>query len=87
MKLRPQTDNRLIWKFIRQGHCPKTWKMAKSIMLQKPNKLDYTTVKSYQAISLLNSLGEMCEKVVANILAELGEVHHVLHKGQMGFRK
>jgi hypothetical protein len=59
------------------------WEVAKGILLRKPNKLDYTAVKAYQEISLLNCLG----KVAADAIAHHCEATGVLHPGQMGSRK
>lgn len=39
-------------------------------MLRKPNKVDYTAVKSYQEIYLLNCLGKIHKEVAADILTE-----------------
>lgn len=41
-------------------------------------------VQSYQVISLLNCLGKIVEKVVANELAQYYKSHSKLHPGQMG---
>lgn len=37
---------------------------VKEIFLKKPNKIDYTFVKFYQVINLLNYLGKVVEKIV-----------------------
>lgn len=55
-------------------------------MLRKLNKLNYTTVKSYCVIGLLNFLGKVCEKEIADMLSEWCKVNHILHKGQMSSR-
>ncbi len=44
-------------------------------------------VKSYRVISLLNCLGKVVEKVVAEQLSHFCEINDKLHKGQMGARK
>lgn len=56
-------------------------------MLRKKKKLNYTTVKSYRVISLLNYIGKVCKNVLADMLSECCEVNHVLHECQMGSRK
>lgn len=56
-------------------------------MLLKQNKLDYSNIKVYCVMSILNNLGKVCEKVVLHMLAEGCDVHHVLHIGQIGSRK
>lgn len=68
---------------IRLGcHLP-AWKTAKGVKLYKQNKIDYTVIKSYRVIRLLNCLGKVYEKVVADMLANWFQVHTILHEGQM----
>jgi hypothetical protein len=63
------------------------WKVAKGVLLRKPNKPDYTAVKTYRVISLLNCLGKVVEKIAADAIAHHCETKGVLHPGQMGSRK
>ena len=63
------------------------WKVAKGILLRKPNKPDYTAVKAYRVINLLNCLGKVIEKIAADAIAHHCETMGVLHPGQMGSRK
>lgn len=63
------------------------WKRVKEVLLSKPNNLYYTNVKAYIVISLLNCLGKVSEKVVADMLVEWYEVNHLLHSSQIGSRK
>lgn len=58
--------------------------MAKGILLWKPNKPDYTLVKAYRVISLLNYLGKVIEKIAAEAISNYCETMRVLHLGQMG---
>lgn len=44
-------------------------------------------VKPYRVISLLNCMGKVLEKVIAEQLSELSENFLKLHQGQMGARK
>ncbi|KAI0999672.1 hypothetical protein K3495_g8523 [Podosphaera aphanis] len=78
---------RLIRQCVRSGHHPHSWRTAKGILLRKPNKVDYRQVKSCRITSLLNSLGKVTEKVVAELIAESCELRGTLHQGQMGYRK
>jgi Reverse transcriptase (RNA-dependent DNA polymerase) len=66
---------------------PKTWKKAKEILLQKPNKSDYSIAKSYRVISLLNYLGKVAKKVAVTVIANFCETNELLHEGQFGYRK
>lgn len=77
----------LIRHSLRLGHHPGAWKHAKKVMLRNPKKLNYTTVNTYCVISLLNYLGKVCNKVLADMLSEWCEVNHVFQQGQMGSRR
>ena len=55
--------------------------------MEKPNKRDLTLVKSYRVISLLNCLGKVVQKFVAEHLSQFCKAKKKLHKGQMGGRK
>jgi ribonuclease HI len=72
---------------FRLGVHPRAWKTAKGILLRKPNKPDYTLVKAYRVISLLNCLGKVVEKIAAEAIADHCETTGGLHLGQMGNRK
>lgn len=56
-------------------------------MLCKPNELDYTSIKAYRMINLLNSQAKVCKKVVADMLAKWCTVNHVLHSSEIGSRR
>lgn len=56
-------------------------------MLRRLNKHEYTTVTSYYVIRLLNYLGNVCEKVLADMISKRCKIGQVLHEGQMGSRR
>ena len=80
-----------ITSLVQQTIClqyhPRSWRHAKGILMEKPNKRDRTLVKSYRVISLLNCLGKVVEKLVAEMLSQFCETKGSLHQGQMGGRK
>lgn len=90
---------RLLWKWdsprivaltrqcFRLGTHPPAWKIAKGILLRKANKADYTLVRAYRVISLLNCMGKIVEKVAAEAISEFCEATGALYRGQMGSRK
>jgi ribonuclease HI len=78
---------KLVQKCIQLGYQPKGWKTAKGIILRKPNKKDYTIPKAYRVISLLECLGKVVEKVVAEEVTSFCEKNHIFYKGQFGSRK
>lgn len=63
------------------------WKRANRVTLCRLNKLGYMNVKEYWVISLLNFLGQVCKKVVTDMLTEWCKVNHVIHGGQIGSRR
>ena len=77
----------LVQQAIRLQYHHQPWRHAKGILMEKPNKRDRTLVKSYRVISLLNCLGKVVEKLVAEMLSQSCETKGSLHQGQMGGRK
>jgi hypothetical protein len=61
-------------------------KVAKVVFIHKPGKTDWSSPKSYRAISLLSTLGKMAEKAVADYLSLVGEREKWWHAGQCGSR-
>ena len=53
---------------LRAGHHPHQWKEAVVCIIPKPGQADYSLVKNYQPISLLECLGKLLEKLVACLL-------------------
>jgi Reverse transcriptase (RNA-dependent DNA polymerase) len=68
------------------GHHPKCWKQATGAILKKPAKPDYSVPKAYRVISLLNCLGKVSERILAQRLAYLAETTTLLHPSQIGGR-
>ena len=61
---------------VRTGHHPTVWKRASGVLIRKPGKEDYTTLKLYRTISLLSCLGKVVEKVVAELQSDEAENEH-----------
>lgn len=55
--------------------------------MEKSNKKNCTLVKSYRVISLLNCLGKVVEKLIAEKLSQFCKAKEKLHKGQTERRK
>ena len=64
---------------------PRTWRVAKVIVLRKPGKASYSTPHSYRPISLLSHLGKGLERIVNRRLMHDLESHQVLSPYQFGF--
>ena len=47
---------------IRLGYHPKLWKTAKGVVIPKPGKPDYSKVRAYRVISLLDVISKLVEQ-------------------------
>jgi hypothetical protein len=56
------------------------------VVIPKPNKPDYSAVKAYRPIALLNCMGKVLEKLMATRLSLMAESHDILHADQIGGR-
>ena len=68
------------------GYHPRCWKQATGAILKKPSKPDYSAPKAYRVISLLNCLGKISERILAQRLSHLAETTTLLHPSQIGGR-
>ena len=71
---------------LRLRHHPSNWKLARGVLLHKTGK-PKEMVKSYRVISLLECMGKVLEKIVANELSRVCEAENLLWPTQMGARK
>jgi len=53
---------------INLGHWPSYFKALLSIIIPKPNKVAYNSLKFFHPIILLNTLGKLMEKVISECL-------------------
>jgi hypothetical protein len=58
----------------------------RKIAFKKPSKPDYSLPKAYRVISLLNCLGKISERILAQRLSYLAETTALLHPSQIGGR-
>ena len=83
--------NRLYRDLIKEGYYPRYQKIAKGVILRKAEnqKRDYSRLKAYRIISLLNYLGKILEKILARRLSILIELPSLdlLYFDQMGSRQ
>jgi len=76
----------LVAECIRLGYHPISWKSARGIVIPTPGKPDYSRVRAYRVISLLDSLGKLVERTAAHLIANHLETNRLLHEGQYGSR-
>ncbi len=74
----------MVYHAIQLGYHAKEWKKACGILLGKGDKRDFGLVRSYRVISLLNCMGKLVEKVVAEQRSQFCEKFSKLHLGQIG---
>ena len=72
----------LIVDHLRRGLIPDEWKEMKMVIIPKPGS-DLTLTKNWRLINLINCVGKIGEKVVADCLQEVP----CFHDGQYGGRK
>ncbi|EDO04694.1 hypothetical protein SS1G_07177 [Sclerotinia sclerotiorum 1980 UF-70] len=83
----PEIFFTLFSKLLNLGYHPKCWKQATGAILKKASKPDYSLPKAYRVIALLNCLGKISERILAQRLGYLAETTHLLHKSQIGGRQ
>ncbi|KAF8697279.1 hypothetical protein AX14_001381 [Amanita brunnescens Koide BX004] len=83
----PDTDAALVRLFnnvCREGTWPSHFKDSCSVIIPKPNKPDYTIPKAYRPIALLNTVGKLLTKILANRLQHDATEFGLLHRDQFG---
>ncbi len=66
------------------GYHPAVFRSAEVVMLQKPNKTDFTSPRSWRPIALLSCLGKGLERLIARRMAWAALTHGVLNPQQFG---
>ena len=69
---------------ITLGYWPNYFKISTTIVIPKPNKSSYDQPKAFRPIVLLNTLGKLIEKVVAERLQFLVMSNEFIHPSQLG---
>lgn len=71
---------------IHIGYHPKKFKESTTVVIRKPQKPCYNVPKSYRPIALLNTMGKLLEKIIANRITKAIEKYNLLPDEQMGAR-
>ena len=64
---------------VAEGRIPEEWQQSKVVFIPKPNK-DHQVFKGWRPINLINYIGKLAEKVVADEFQEA----RLFHRGQYG---
>jgi hypothetical protein len=71
---------------ILMGTNAAVWKSTSGMVIRKPGKDDYVTQISYHSISLLSWMGNVIEKVAAQLLSGEAERRGQLSNRELGSR-
>ena len=66
------------------GHWPNHFKKSTMIVIPKPNKSSYDSLKSFRPIILLNTLGKLIEKVIRERLQFQVILNNFIHQSLLG---
>ena len=69
---------------INLGHWPKYFKISTTVVIPKPNKISYDNPKAFRPIVLLNTLGKLVEKVIAERFQFIVASNNFIHPSQLG---
>ena len=69
---------------VESGVWPDWFKSSECVIIPKPSKPNYTIPKAYHPISLLNTVGKLLTKIIANRMQFDAAAHGLLHQGQCG---
>ena len=69
---------------ITLSYWPKYFKVSTTVVIPKPNKSSYDSLKAFQPIVLLNTLGKLIEKVIAERLQFIIASNNFVHLSQLG---
>ena len=69
---------------INLGHWPEYFKVSTTVVIPKPNKQSYDNPKAFCPIVLLNTLGKLIEKVIAERLQFTVVANDFIHPSQLG---
>ena len=70
--------------YINLEYWPEYFKTSSTIIIPKPNKSSYDKLNAFRSIVLLNTLGKLIEKVVANRLQFTVASNNFIHLSQLG---
>jgi len=72
----------LIRACICLGHHPKLWKIARGMVIPKPEKPDYSKVRAYRVISLLDVVSKLVERTAAYLISDYLKWKRGLHNSK-----
>ena len=75
---------KLVNAYFRLSYFPKQFRHARTIVLRKPGKPNYSDPGAWRPIALLNTTGKIVETVLARRITDLAESHRLLPDSQMG---
>ena len=83
----PEQIRSLFERCIQEGIQSTQFKSATTIVLRKSGKKNYSNLKAYRPIALLDTLGKILKSIVSERLRYAIEMYNILSSTQMGARK
>ena len=74
----------LLTQCWRAEYYPAAFRSARTVVLRKPNKPNYSKAEAWRPIALLNTVAKILETITAHQLCNLAEQQHMLPDTQMG---
>jgi len=69
---------------IELGYWPSHFKRSMTVVIPKPNKKSYDSLKSFRPIILLNTIGKLIKKVIGERLQFITAANNFIHPSQLG---
>ena len=89
-QLSPQLKSHLILLYnacLDLRYCPEHFRQSNTVVLPKSGKKDYTKVKSYRPIALLNTLNKIIKSIIVLKLSYAVERYQLLPRNHLKERK
>lgn len=78
---------KLFRRCLALSYHPRQFKTSITVVLRKPQRDNYTKAGSFRPIALLNTLGKLLERIVADRISQATETYCLLPDTQMGARR
>ena len=73
-----ETFTKIFQACLDQGYYPRQFREVNTVILKKLKKIDYSELKAYRPITLLDTLGKALETVISKRLSDIVERKQLL---------
>ena len=82
-----ETFTKIFQAYLDQGYHPRQFREVNTVILKKLKKTDYSELKVYRPITLLDTLGKALETVISKRLSDIVERKQLLPEQQIEARR